>query len=282
MYDVCESIITNYQDSRDYQGFQLEIIKEFAMECPISEAVFLKENPNVLTPMLFDKAQEHYKQKSKTIAEKTFSFISDVFFNNPDGRYTNVVIPFTDGFNNIQVISPLKKSYETHGKEVITSFEKSVSLSLIDDNWKEHLRELDELKTSVQNAVYEQKDPLLVYKFESFNLFKQLIERVNKDTTSFLFKGNLDGFASNDVREQQKPKKTDMSKLKTRRDDLSGITNPKIADQPIREQEALPPPPPPAPREKIMPAKAEHKVGRNDPCPCGSGKKYKNCHGKEN
>ncbi len=280
MYDVCESIVSTYQDSRDYPGFQLEIIKEFAMECPISEAVFLKENVNTLVPMLFDKAQEHYKNKSKVIAEKTFPFISDVF-HNTDGRFENVVIPFTDGITKIQVISPLKKSYNNQGKEVITSFEKSVSLSLIDDAWKEHLRELDELKTSVQNAVYEQKDPLLVYKFESFNLFKLLVEKVNKDTTSFLFKGNLDGFVPNDVNDIKVPKKAETQKLKTSRDDLSGITTPRIPEQGLREMEAPPMQQQQASREKSQPIRVEHKVGRNDPCPCGSGKKYKNCHGKE-
>jgi preprotein translocase subunit SecA len=274
-YDVCESIITNFQEQRDYAGFQLEIIKEFAMECPIPEEIFLKENPNTLTPMLFQKAQEHYKQKSKMIAEKVFPFISDAFHNG-EGRFENALVPFTDGVSHIQVIAPIKKSYQSKGKEVITTFEKSVSLSLIDDNWKEHLRELDELKTSVQNAVYEQKDPLLIYKFESFKLFQELIERVNKDTTSFLFKGNLEGDRPDEIREVKKPQKTDMSKLKLGRDE----TDP---DKPIEKKgnKTQAAPPPAAPREKVQPVRAEQKIGRNDPCPCGSGKKYKNCHGKE-
>ncbi len=274
-YDVCDAIVNSFQESRDYQGFQLEIIKEFAMECPISEEVFLKETPNTIVPILFEKAQEHYKYKSKVIAEKVFPFVSEVFHIN-DPRYTNVEIPFTDGIATIKVLSPIKKTFQNQGKEIVTSFEKAVSLSLIDDNWKEHLRELDELKTSVQNAVYEQKDPLLVYKFESFNLFKQLIERVNKDTTSFLFKGNVYNMNPNEVREAREPQKTDMSKLKIGRDEAAGT---EIQDKKGNKVKDIPQAEPP--REKPQPIKVEQKVGRNDPCPCGSGKKYKNCHGKE-
>jgi len=271
MFDVCENIVNEFQEQRDYAGFKLEIIKNFAMECPISEEVFMKEDTKTLTNLLYQKADEHYKQKSKSIGDKVFPFISDVYTNH--GQFENVIIPITDGFKTLNILTPLKKAYQNHGKEVVTSFEKSVTLAMIDDAWKEHLRELDELKTSVQNAVYEQKDPLLIYKFESFELFKQMIERVNKEIISFLFKGNVPIEKTDEVKEGKAPKKTDLSHLKTIKDD---------ANKPVetRRNESNPQQAAPPPLQKAQPVRVEHKVGRNDPCPCGSGKKYKNCHGK--
>src|ERR1035437_5139769 len=165
MFDVGELVSQEHQEQRDYAGFELEVIKNFAMECPISEEFFMKEDIKTITALLYQKADEHYKQKSKAIGEKVFPFISEVYNNH--GQFENVIIPITDGFKTLNILTPLKKAYQNHGKEVVTSFEKSVTLAMIDDAWKEHLRELDELKTSVQNAVYEQKDPLLIYKFES-------------------------------------------------------------------------------------------------------------------
>jgi preprotein translocase subunit SecA len=166
----------------------------------------------------------------------------------------------------IQITTNLKKAYESSGKELVKAFERSVSLALIDDAWKEHLREMDELKQSVQNAVYEQKDPLLIYKFESFELFKQMVSTVNKEVTSFLFKGNIPQQASSDdVREARTAPRND-AKLKTSRTD-DAIRMPDGSLMPGQEQ------------QKAQPVRVEQKIGRNDQCPCGSGKKYKNCHG---
>jgi len=163
----------------------------------------------------------------------------------------------------------LKKAVENHGAEVFKSFEKNVTLHLIDDAWKEHLREMDELKQSVQNAVYEQKDPLLVYKFESFELFRQMLATVNKELVSFLFRGFIPGQQAPEELQEAKPQpRTDMKKMRMSKPEMvsdSGIPMDMMED--TREP------------QKQMPIRAEQKVGRNDPCPCGSGKKYKNCHG---
>ena len=162
--------------------------------------------------------------------------------------------------------TPLKKAVETKGKEVVKSFEKTITLSLIDDTWKEHLREMDELKQSVQNAVYEQKDPLVIYKMEAFSLFKNMLAVVNKDVVSFLFKGGIPIQTDSPLKEAKAEAKTDMSKLKISKPELAQESN-GVAMDDTREI------------QKTQPIKAEVKIGRNDLCPCGSGKKYKSCHG---
>ena len=165
----------------------------------------------------------------------------------------------------------LKKSYESQGKELITAFEKGVILAIIDEAWKEHLRELDELKQSVQNAVYEQKDPLLIYKFESFELFQQMINKVNRDITSFLVKAYLPQENQQQVREVQAPKPEPTQRYHTNRTDELGLGSNNGNPQQNPEME----------KPKLQPIRVEKTVGRNDPCPCGSGKKFKQCHGAQ-
>jgi preprotein translocase subunit SecA len=163
----------------------------------------------------------------------------------------------------MQVVANLKKAYNDKGREVTLAIEKGVTLGVIDDAWKDHLREMDELRSSVQNATYEQKDPLLIYKFESFELFKILLQKVNRDITAFITKANLPVQEPSQIKEAQTPRKTDTSKLREERSDLLSRANPTSE------------------RQVTAPIRVEKKVGRNDPCPCGSGKKYKNCHGRE-
>jgi preprotein translocase subunit SecA len=180
------------------------------------------------------------------------------------------VVPFTDGKKSIQVVANLKKAYEGKGKEVVRAFEKGVTLAIIDESWKEHLREMDDLKQSVQGAVYEQKDPLLIYKFEAFNLFKKMIGEVNRDVISFLFKGAL---PNQQVGQAQTPQRTDYSRMREGRGaEMSTPVNGGNGEQQAQQREQ---------QKKLEPVRVGPKIGRNDPCPCGSGKKYKNCHGKE-
>jgi preprotein translocase subunit SecA len=200
------------------------------------------------------------------IAEKAFPVIKPLY-ENQGNAIENIVVPFADGMRQVQVVVGLQKAYETNCLEIVSGFERTVSLALIDDAWKEHLREMDELKTSVQNAVYEQKDPLLIYKFESFELFKKMVESVNRDVLAFLYKGFIAAQDSGSVKEARAPQRTDHSKLKTSHDEA-----PAAAATGGRPQA------PQAPRPQA-PVRAEPKVGRNDPCPCGSGKKFKSCHG---
>ncbi|MDY0217046.1 MAG: SEC-C metal-binding domain-containing protein, partial [Bacteroidales bacterium] len=256
-YDLSEQLIAQYQDQRDFEGFTMELISTFAIDVPFTEEEFMQGNTNDLAEKLFEHVSKDYKHKTEILSERAYPIIESVY-KREGQRYENIAIPITDGHKTLNVIAPLKKCFESGGKEIILSIEKGINLSVIDDSWKEHLREMDELKQSVQNASYEQKDPLLIYKFESFELFKQMLHKINKEITSFLSKGKLPMDDAQDVKEARLPQ-SDISKSKAGRDDIMGN----------RTSE---------PR-KTQPIIAEKKVGRNEPCPCGSGKKFKNCHG---
>lgn len=264
--DLSDSIVNQYVEDRDFDGFNLDLLRTFAVESPFTKEVFAKENAETLSDRLFEYLDNHYRNKSKQIAERAYPVVKGVF-EQQGQQFENIVVPFTDGIRQMQVLANLRKAYETQGREMISSFERGVTLALIDDSWKEHLREMDELKQSVQNAVYEQKDPLLIYKFESFELFKKLVDEVNRDTMSFLFKGVIAVQEPQQVKQAAGPPKQDLSKLKTSHEEFNE-GRPNAQGQPQQ-----------APPRKSEPVRAEIKVGRNDPCPCGSGKKYKNCHG---
>lgn len=261
IYDVCEKIVIDYQDERDFEGFSLELIKLFGIESPFNEKEFFALNGEEATEKLFNIVYNNYQVKREMIATKVYPVIKEVY--ETQSRYENIAIPITDGRKVMQVIANLKKAFETNGKEVPLSIDKGITLAMIDEAWKEHLREMDELRQSVQSATYEQKDPLLIYKFESFELFKKMLDKINKESISFIIKGNLPIQDTGQVREAaQVRSRPDMSKLKEERTDLlsQAYSN---TQQP----------------QKTGPVKVEKKVGRNDPCPCGSGKKYKHCHG---
>jgi len=259
IYDVCETIVLDHHDSRDFAGFKMELIREFTTDSPIQEKDFLSMNSDAIVELLYNHVYKRYKLKGESIAQRTFPIIRDVFEN--DTRYENIGIPVTDGIKSMQVVTNLRKAFEDKGKEVVLSIEKGITLGMIDNAWKEHLREMDDLKQSVQNAAYEQKDPLLIYKFESFELFKTMVQRNSKEICSFLIKADVPIQADN-VKEAQMPKRTDRGRYKEERSDL-------LSQAHANTQE----------KSKPQPVKVEKKVGRNDPCPCGSGKKFKNCHG---
>lgn len=266
IYESCESIVRQHLDERDFAAFQLDLLRVLSVTSPVTENDFLNEKPEKITLKIFDEAQRYYSHKSRLLIERTLPFIRDVF-EKQGGTIQNVVVPFTDGMKGIQVVANLKKSYDTQGRELVSAFERLITAAMIDDAWKEHLREMDDLKTSVQNAVYEQKDPLLIYKFESFELFKQMMEQTNKAIVSFLYKGVIPQQDPNQVKEAKPQPKTDMR----------GVSASKADAGTASRNNGIPQGPPAPP--KIQPVRVEQKIGRNDPCPCGSGKKYKNCHG---
>jgi preprotein translocase subunit SecA len=266
VYDVVEDVVSEYKEAANFEGFQLEVIRLFSVDPSISSEDFLTISPANLVDQTFQEVTDFYKRKAEAIADQAFPVLNDVY-NSRQG-IENIVVPFTDGIHGIQVVVPLKKAIENHGLEVFKSFEKNVTLSLIDDAWKEHLREMDELKQSVQNAVYEQKDPLLVYKFEAFELFRQMLLNTNKEIVSFLFRGGIPVQQQEDVREAKPQPKTDMRKMRTSKPELVGDGGSGIPE--FDDTREL---------QKQMPVRVEQKIGRNDPCPCGSGKKYKSCHG---
>ena len=259
MYDLGESLIERFHEVNDYEGLKLEVLSTMGIDLPFEEDEFKRSKTDVLAERLFDKALEVYNNKTRIIGERTLPIIENVHKNT---QYENILIPFTDGKKSMNVIVNLKKAVENGAKEISLSVEKFITLGIIDESWKEHLRELDELKHSVQNAHYEQKDPLLIYKFESFNLFKQMIQKINTDVISFLMRANVPMQDGSQVKEQR-ARAVDRSKLKEQRNDLLSQANSNTQE-----------------RQVTQPIHVEKKVGRNDPCPCGSGKKYKNCHGQ--
>ncbi len=258
MYDTCEQMVLEYQDAGDFEGFTFELLRTFGIEPPFDEKEFLEQKSASLNERLYTRSLESYRKKNEFISESAFPVIKEVY-ERAAQKYENIAIPITDGMKTMNVIANLKKSYESNGREVSLAIEKGITLGIIDNAWKDHLREMDDLKQSVQGAAYEQKDPLLIYKFESFELFKRMIQKVNKDIISFLGKARLPVRDPDQIQRGTDHERTDMSQMQTGRSDLPG-----------RQQE----------RQKAQPVRVEKKVGRNEPCPCGSGKKFKHCHGK--
>ena len=261
MYDFGEKLIEEFKDSKDYEGLKMELLSSMGIEPPFSEEEFDRSKTDELAEKLFDAALEHYKEKARIIGEKTLPVIKNVYENQT--HFENIAIPITDGKRGMNVIVNLKKAVENGAREVNLCIEKSITLGLIDNAWKEHLRELDDLKESVQNASYEQKDPLVIYKLESFNLFKAMLEKINEDVISFLMRADIPTQDPNTVRESRGPQGIDKSKIREQRQDLLAQSHSDTQQKQITQ-----------------PIHVEKKVGRNDPCPCGSGKKYKNCHGR--
>ena len=256
MYD-CVAVMMDNSDY-DYQNIKDQFQMTFGFEIPIDEESFNKEKKAKVKDILFESVYKWYKERMERISILAFPFVKNLVESN-SSRYENVAFPITDGIKVINAIAPIKKSYESEGKEIALSVEKSITLQIIDTAWKEHLRNLDDLRQNVQNAAYEQKDPLVIYKLESFNLFEQMLIEINHDISSFLCRAALPINMGN-IRETEEPT-TDQRHLKTSREVNNTSSN--------------------APRqEKPQPIRVENKIGRNDPCPCGSGKKYKNCHGQ--
>ncbi len=268
VFDVAEDIVTEYKEASNFEGFRLEVIKNFSSDTSISEKDFNSKNIHSLTDILFEEVTSFYARKSEGIMNQALPVLKQVFEERGE-QIEQVVVPFTDGVRHIQVPVDLRKAIANNGREVTKAFEKTIILALIDDSWKEHLREMDELKQSVQNAVYEQKDPLVIYKMEAFNLFKGMLTIINKEVVSYLYKGGIPVYQDVDDVKEVKAPRNEQNKLKTSkpeytqsssRGDVMGMEDTReiVPQQPIRK---------------------EVTVGRNEPCPCGSGKKFKNCHG---
>ena len=190
VYDTCEVITDTNKAATDYKNFEFELIKYFSITSPITEAEFEKLTVQDISNTIYKAAYDHYREKIEHNAATAFPVIKKVYEDNSN-KFERIVVPFTDGIKTLNVVTNLKDAYDSNGSQLVTDFEKNITLAIIDDSWKTHLRKMDELKQSVQLAVHEQKDPLLIYKFEAFELFKSMIDKVNKEVVSFLFKGEL-------------------------------------------------------------------------------------------
>jgi preprotein translocase subunit SecA len=266
MYDVTETLVNTYHKDGDFEGFDFDLIRSFSMDSPVQKPEYLKSASDSVVEKVYKKVLETYKRKEETISKQAYPVLKDVY-DRMSHVYENVVVPISDGVKVFQVVTNLKATAESEGKELARAYEKTVVLATIDDEWKEHLREMDELKQSVQNATYEQKDPLLIYKFESFDLFQTMLNKVNKDVVNTLMKGHIPSQDPDQVREAERRRQVDMSNFRASKSDFSQYSSTGGGD--------------PERKQKTEPVRVEKKVGRNDPCPCGSGKKYKNCHGQQ-
>jgi len=266
MYDLIENIVNTYHAEGNPEEFGYELIRTLSIESPYLEKEFIKAEPQEIIDNLFEILRKAYKRKEDTIIRQANPVIKDVY-EKQSAIYENIVVPFSDGTRIFRVITNLEKAYKSNSSDLIRSFEKTVNLATIDDAWKEHLRELDDLKQSVQNASYEQKDPLLIYKFESFELFRSMIYRINKEIISTLMKGHIPVAEPGAVEKAQAPKRLDLSRFESNKREAPGYVDPSTGGGPDQNK-------------KLQPVRVDKKIGRNDPCPCGSGKKYKNCHGR--
>ncbi|MCY1722371.1 preprotein translocase subunit SecA [Prolixibacteraceae bacterium Z1-6] len=268
MYDSVEELVSEYHGSDMFEDFNMELMRLLSMESPVGAEEFKKLSQTEITERLYEKMIHGYNRKVEAISKQAYPVIKNVYETKKE-VYKNIVVPITDGKRVFQIVCNLEKAYENKGKELVKSYQKQIVLNTIDEAWKEQLREMDDLKQSVQNATYEQKDPLLIYKFESFNLFKVLVNKVNKDVVSTLMKGQIPIQSPDQVREAEVRRKIDMSRYKTQKSELPSAENAmERANSQTQE------------RSKPQPVTVEKHVGRNEPCPCGSGKKYKHCHGR--
>ena len=275
-YSVAEGLINSFKESNDHEGFKLSAIMNFGIDTAITPEELEKGVVNVTAEKLYDEAKANYNRKVVAVAEQTLPIIKNI--RKEQGNHIeNVAVPFTDGRRVIQALANLDKTLSSKGAELPNALERSITLALIDDAWKEHLRAMDDLRHSVQTAGYEQKDPLVIYKIEAFGAFKQMDDQVNKDIVSFLCHCAIpmednDGGKIKEGREQ----KTDMSKMRQRKEEFAGVAS-GGAEYMSNENDYNDP----SPAIKQEPIRVEPKIGRNDACPCGSGKKFKNCHGKD-
>ena len=263
IWDRCVNAI----EAPTYEDCKMDLLQTLAMETPFTEEEFRNENKEKLADKAFDAAMELFKRKTERMAQIAYPVIKQVY-ENQGHMYENILIPITDGKRMYNISCNLKAAYESECKEIVKAFEKSILLHVIDEAWKENLRELDDLKHSVQNASYEQKDPLLIYKLESVNLFDTMVDKINNQTVSILMRGQIPVQEPQEVRQAAPEQRQDLSKYREQKQDLTDPNQQAAAQQDTREQ------------QKREPIRVEKTVGRNDPCPCGSGKKYKNCHGK--
>ena len=270
IYDTADLLVAEAKDARDYESLVMDTTHVFAMEVPFTEDEFFSERQQPLADKLAEAALEAFKRRMDTLMRVANPVIQRVY-QDKGQMYENIMVPITDGKRGYNISVNLKKAAETECKELVREFEKRMLLLILDDEWKEHLRRLDDLKQSVQNASYEQKDPLLIYKLESFGIFRNMLVELNRRTIEILMRGQIYQQEPDRIQQAQQQRRMDLSRYRTQKDAVqkaaaqSGMAQ--AAGRDTREQ-------------RPMPIHVEKKPRPNDPCPCGSGKKYKQCHGR--
>ena len=270
-YSVADGLINSFKETEDYEGFKLAVIMAFGIDTEVTAEELGKGNATQVTEKLYEEAVANYQRKKEALAEQTMPIISNIR-RDQGSHLENVLVPFTDGKKAIQVLTNIDKYMASGGMELGAALERTITLALIDEAWKEHLRSMDDLRQSVQTAGYEQKDPLVIYKIEAFNAFKQMDDTVNKDIVGFVSHAGIPMEQTNAGQiKEGREQKTDLSKMRENKAQIDAAGD----DYAANEKDYFDPSAP----VKQEPVRVEPKIGRNDPCPCGSGKKYKNCHG---
>ena len=267
LWNWCEEVVHGHKEGGSFTDFEFDVMRTLAVAPPFNENEFNTTSADDLTEKLFQALNDFYSQKTKSMADQAYPVFKQIRDAQGD-RIENVVVPLTDGTHQYQITVPMQKALDSACLSMIRDFEKSTTLQNIDDEWKEHLRELDELKQSTSNAQYEQKDPLLIYKIESFEMYGQMLQRLNQKILGMLFRTRI--FDGADVSEAKQVTRKQAPKTIESKDEMgSALGNPN--EEVIAES---------APKIPQNPIRNELKVGRNDVCPCGSGKKFKQCHGR--
>ncbi|MFN5148669.1 MAG: preprotein translocase subunit SecA [Flavobacteriia bacterium] len=277
-YDVCETVVMSHTKD-NFEDFEMDLLRLLGIDSPVSAAEYSSFDRNELVDKVYSSMCDQYGRKNEKVANRAFPQVKHVFETMSD-KYKNIVFPLTDGRREVRIILNLENAYKTEGRAITKEFEKNIILGMIDNEWKEHLREMDDLRSAVHNAQYEQKDPLLVYKLESFELFKAMLQRLNSEAVELLMKLDIPfetevESTNKDVTHQNNYEKAQVSSNET--SNTSSTPPPRFAGSEGYQQaiqNSMPQ------QEKQQPVIADPKIGRNDPCPCGSGKKYKQCHGK--
>ncbi|MBI1781975.1 MAG: SEC-C domain-containing protein, partial [Sphingobacteriales bacterium] len=277
-YNVADELVSSFKESNDYEEFKLSVIVNFGTDTTITQGEFEKSDANSLAEKLYQEVISNYHRKSEVLKHEAFPVFQNIR-KEQGANIENVFVPFTDGKRGLQVLSNMEKTLNSKGGELANALERTAVLAFIDEAWKEHLRAMDDLKTSVQSAYLEQKDPLVIYKVEAFQLFKQMDSDVNKSIVSFLCHCGLPAETQQNPQQirEGRQQKTDMSKMRQRKEEMVAAGGGGGVDMLEPGNDYIDPSQP----IKQEPVKVEPKIGRNEPCPCGSGKKYKNCHGRE-
>jgi preprotein translocase subunit SecA len=266
-------LISTYREQEDFEGFKLDCIVNFGMDTKIEKEEFLKTDELTLADKLYAEATQNYDRKKEELKKTALPVFKNIRLTQ-GSQIENVVVPLTDGRKIINSLTNMQKTLDSQGAEIPEAMERSITLAVIDNAWKEHLRAMDDLKQSVQTAYLEQKDPLVIYKMEAFNQFKNMDSEVNRDIVSFLCHAALPAQEQQAQVREGKKEKTDLSKLSANKEEIDAAGQ----DYAANEKDYIDPS---GAAVKQAPVKVAPKIGRNDQCPCGSGKKYKHCHGKE-
>ena len=270
---TAEELVSTNREQEDFEGFKLSCIVTFGLDTRIDEEDFKKKDVNSLADQLYNEAIENYQRHKEEIRKQAVPVFRNIR-QTQGSHIENVVVPFSDGRKGINVLTNLDKTVSTEGQELCNAMERNITLAIIDDSWKEHLRAMDDLKQSVQTVYLEQKDPLVIYKVEAYNLFKRMSSEVNREIVSFLCHASLPVQEEAPTLREGRQQKTDMSKMRVNKEEIDAAGN----DYAANERDYYDPS---EVAVKQEPVKVGPKIGRNDPCPCGSGKKYKHCHGKD-